>query len=75
MAKLTIEISEDVYRHLLAGRSQSDINALIESLLRPQIMHADLDQGYADMARYEAENPDADDWSDDHLKDCVDASR
>lgn len=75
MAKLTIELSEDVFRQLLAGRSQSETDALIESLLRPQVMHPDLDQGYADMARFEAETPDSDEWSDDHLKDLLDASR
>lgn len=74
MPTLTIELSEEVYRHLVAGRSQSDVNALIETLLRPPTMDPDLEQGFADMARYEAENPDATDWSDDHVDACQDTA-
>jgi predicted CopG family antitoxin len=51
--KLTITVDEDVYDalHTVIGRRK--ISHFIEDLVRPHVLHADLDKAYRQMAEEE----------------------
>ena len=70
--KLTITVEEGVYRglHRVIGRQR--ISQFIEELVRPHVMSADLDAGYAALARDETAESQAKVWAEGTLPDLPD---
>jgi predicted CopG family antitoxin len=73
--KLTITLDERVYRglHTVVGRRR--ISRFIESLIRPHVIDKDLDLAYREMARDEAREAEALEWSEATLGDVADEAR
>lgn len=73
--KLTITVDEAVYEglHHLIGRRR--ISRFIEDLVRPHVLGADLETGYAQMARDEVREEEASVWTEAVLGDVRDEPR
>jgi predicted CopG family antitoxin len=70
--KLTITIDERVYEGLRTVVGQRKISHFIEELVRPHVLDEDLDAGYAEMARDEAAEAEAIEWSEALIGDVGD---
>lgn len=70
--KLTITIDEHVYEGLHSVIGPRKISGFIEQLVRPHVMDDDLDAGYAEMARDEAAEAEALEWSEGVIGDVGD---
>ena len=70
--KLTITIDEKVYEGLRNVIGQRKISHFIEELVRPHVLDEELDAGYAEMARDEAAEADALEWSEGLIGDIGD---
>ena len=73
--KLTITIDEQVYNGLHKTVGRGKISQFIEALVRPQILDADVEEGYRQMARDESREVEAHEWSEATLEDAYDATR
>jgi len=73
--KLTITIDEQVYEGLHKTVGRGNISRFIEALVRPQIMDADMEDGYRRMARDEQREAEAEQWAEATLEDAYDATR
>jgi len=62
--KLTLTIDEDVYNGLRKVVGPRRISRFLESLARPHVLLADMDEAYAAMAADEARERDALDWAE-----------
>ena len=62
--KLTITIDETVYKALYKVIGARKISRFIEDLVRPHVVEADLDAGYAAMAADEEGEKEAMEWID-----------
>lgn len=73
--KLTITLDEDVYEglHRVLGRRR--ISPFIESLVRPHVVGADLEEAYRQMADEEAREAEALDWTEGTIGDVADEAR
>lgn len=73
--KLTITVDEQVYEglHTIIGRRK--ISQFIEDLVRPHVVTAELDAGYAQMAADEAREAEALAWSEATVGDSADETR
>ena len=73
--KLTITIDEAVYQGLYRKIGPGKIARFIEEIVRPHVIDAELDSVYREMARDEARERDAEDWSEALLGDVSDDPR
>lgn len=73
--KLTITLDERVYRGLQTVVGRRRISRFIEGLVRPHVVGKDLDLAYREMARDEAREADALEWSEATLGDVADEAR
>lgn len=73
--KLTITLDEDVYEglHRVLGRRR--ISPFIESLVRPHVVGADLEEAYRQMADEEAREAEALDWAEGTIGVVADEAR
>lgn len=73
--KLTITVDEEVYEglHKVIGRRK--ISQFIENLVRPHVIGADLEAGYAAMAADEAREDEAEAWANGLSEDVADETR
>ncbi len=73
--KLTITLDETIYAglHQVIGRRR--ISSFIEDLVRPHVLDAQLEQGYAQMADDEVREQEALEWSEGVLGDVQDEPR
>lgn len=73
--KLTITVDEEVYEglHKVIGRRK--ISQFIENLVRPHVIGADLEAGYAAMAADAAREMEAEEWADAFSEDSADETR
>ena len=67
--KLTITIDEAVYEGLYRKVGPRKIARFIEEIVRPHVVDADLDSSYAEMARDEMREREAEEWSEAMLDD------
>jgi predicted CopG family antitoxin len=67
--KLTITIDEDVYKGLRKELGPGRISQFIEDIVRPHVVKKDLAAAYAEMAKNEAREKDALEWSESTLGD------
>jgi hypothetical protein len=65
--KLTITLDAEVYDGLHRVIGRGAISTFIEELVRPHVVTADLDEGYAEMAADEARETEALEWSESML--------
>ncbi len=73
--KLTITIDETVYRRLHERIGAGGISQFIEQLVRPHVLPMELEDAYASMARDEARETEALEWSEGLIKDASGQSR
>ena len=62
--KLTITLDEEVYEGLRLVIGPRRISRFIEDLVRPYILHPDLEAGYRAMAEDEAREAEAREWTE-----------
>ncbi len=62
--KLTITLDEEIYEGLQRVIGPRKISRFIEDLVRPYILHPDLEAGYRAMAEDEAREAEAIAWSE-----------
>ena len=73
--KLTITLDEKVYEglHKVVGRRR--ISQFLEDLARPHVVGVELDAAYHEMARDEARETEAIEWSEGLIEDVSDEPR
>lgn len=75
MKKLTITVSDEVYKGLHAKIGARRISGFLDSLARPHVVDTDLDAGYRAMAADEQREADALEWSENLITDVADETR
>ncbi|MGK5084409.1 addiction module antitoxin [Bdellovibrionota bacterium FG-1] len=65
--KLTITIDEEVYKGLHKELGPRRISQFIEGLVRPHVVKRDLAAAYAEMAKEEAREDEALEWTEGTL--------
>jgi predicted CopG family antitoxin len=60
--KLTITLDEEIYEGLQRVVGPRRISRFIEDLVRPFVLHPDLEAGYQAMAEDEAREAEAQEW-------------
>lgn len=73
--KLTITVDAAVYDGLYRTVGARRISQFIEDLVKPHVTETDLGAAYARMARDEAREAEAAQWSDALLPDAADETR
>ncbi|MBI3015831.1 MAG: addiction module antitoxin [Candidatus Tectomicrobia bacterium] len=73
--KLTITVNEKVYEglHKVVGRRR--ISRFIEELVRPYVLNRELEAAYQQMAKDEAREAEALEWSEATVRDVGDETR
>ena len=73
--KLTITIDEQVYEglHTVIGRGR--ISRFIEDLVRPHVIHQELEDAYKQMAQDEEREAEALEWAEATVGDVSDEAR
>ena len=73
--KLTITVNEKVYEglHKVVGRRR--ISRFIQDLVRPYVVSPDLEVDYQQMAKDEAREAEALEWSESTVRDVSDEAR
>ena len=69
--KLTITVSEEVYRGLHAKIGQGRISKFLDSLARPHVVEYDLEQAYKTMGEYSGREAEALEWSENLMVDVL----
>lgn len=73
--KLTITIDEKIYEGLYATIGEGKISQFIENLVKPHVLHEDLELAYREMALDEEREIEALGWSEGLLGDVNDEKR
>jgi len=73
--KLTLTIDEHVYEGLHKVIGRRNISQFIESLVRPHVVGADLDEAYRQMALDEEREIEALEWAEATIGDVSDDTR
>lgn len=73
--KLTITIDERVYKGLYRVVGPGRISRFIEDLVRPHVMHPDLEAAYQQMAQDEERESVALEWAEATVGDVGDGTR
>lgn len=73
--KLTITISEEVYRGLHAKIGKGRISRFIDRLARPHVVDNELDASYLAMSKDVAREKSAEEWTENLASDGLDETR
>lgn len=73
--KLTISIDAQVYEGLYKVVGRRRISRFIEELVRPHVLHQELDAAYQQMAQDEVREAEALEWAEATIGDVADESR
>ena len=73
--KLTITIDEQVYEGLYAVIGRRRISRFIEDLVRPYVLHQELEAAYRQMAQDEERETEALEWAEATMRDVSDETR
>lgn len=73
--KLTITLSEEVYRGLYAKIGQGRISRFIDRLARPYVVDDELDASYSAMSGDIAREKHAEEWTENLFRDGLDETR
>ena len=69
--KLTLTIDAEVYEGLRKSIGPRKISKFIEDLVRPLVVHPDLESAYSEMARDEKREREAAEWAEVTFKDLT----
>ena len=69
--KLTLTIDEEVYEGLHKKIGSRKISKFIEELVRPHVVHPDLESAYAEMAKDRRREKEALEWVETTFKDVA----
>ena len=75
MVKLTITVSEEVYKGLHAKIGQGKISRFIDNLARPYVVDSDIAEGYKAMGLDTKREDDARAWTEGLLHGAIDEAR
>ena len=67
--KLTITVDEEVYEGLRKTIGPRKISKFVEDLVRPHVVHPNLESAYAEMAKDKKREKEALDWAETTFKD------
>ena len=67
--KLTVTVDEEVYDGLYKIIGPRKISKFIEELVRPHVVHPDMESAYAEMARDKGREKEAMEWAELAFKD------
>jgi len=73
--KLTITVNENVYEGLQRVVGRRRISRFIEDLVRPYVLNRELESAYQQMAKDEAREAEALEWSEATARDLGDEAR
>lgn len=73
--KLTITMDDRVYEGLYKVVGRRRISRFIEDLVKPHVLHHDLDASYQELAQDEGRESSALEWSEATFGDVADESR
>jgi len=73
--KLTITLDERVYEGLHAVVGRGHISRFIEDLVRPHVIHQELEAAYKEMAQDEEREAEALEWAEATVGDVSDEAR
>lgn len=73
--KLTITLEEEIYEGLHQVIGPRRISRFIEDLVRPYVLHPDLEAGYQAMAEDEAREAEALEWAEALVGEVADETR
>ena len=73
--KLTLTVDEQVYEGLYRVVGRRKISGFIESIVRPYVVHRDLDEGYRRMAQDTKREAEAEEWVEGTSEAIVDEAR
>ena len=68
--KLTVTIDEEVYEGLRKNIGPRKISKFIEELVRPYVVHPNLESAYAEMAKDKKREKEAIEWAEIAFKDA-----
>jgi hypothetical protein len=69
--KLTITVDEEVYEGLHRTIGPRKISKFVEDLVRPHVIHPNLESAYSDMASNKKREKEALDWAEATFKDVA----
>jgi predicted CopG family antitoxin len=69
--KLTLTIDKEVYEGLHKTLGPRKISKFIEELVRPHVVHPDLESAYAQMAKDKRREKEAIEWAEITFKDIA----
>lgn len=67
--KLTLTIDKDVYEGLHKTIGPRKISKFVQELVRPHVIHPDLESAYAEMAKDKQREKEATEWAENTFKD------
>lgn len=73
--KLTLTVDEQVYEGLYRVVGRRKISSFIESVVRPYVVHHDLNEGYRRMAQDTEREAEAEEWVEGTSEAIVDEAR
>jgi predicted CopG family antitoxin len=73
--KLTLTIDKDVYEGLRKNIGPRKISKFVEELVRPHVMHANLESAYQDMAKDKKREKVAAEWTEATFQDISHETR
>ena len=73
--KLTITVSEEVYRGLHGKLGRGRISGFIDALARPHVVDTELDAAYKGMAADRHREAEAEEWVENLAGDVADEAR
>ena len=68
--KLTVTVDEEVYEGLRKTIGPRKISRFIEELVRPYVVHPNLESAYAEMAKDKRREKEAIEWAEVAFKDA-----
>ncbi len=69
--KLTVTIDEEVYEGLQRHIGRRKISRFIEELVKPHVLHPNLESAYAEMAKDETREKEALEWAEATFQDTT----
>ncbi|MBS1249768.1 MAG: hypothetical protein MAG431_01352 [Chloroflexi bacterium] len=70
--KLTITVDKEVYEGLYQEVGKGKISKFIQELVRPYVLHPDLEAAYKEMAKDRSREGEALEWAEATIKDVGD---
>jgi hypothetical protein len=69
--KLTITVDEEVYEGLHKNIGPRKISRFVQEIVRPYVVHPNLESAYAEMAKDKLREKEASEWAENTFKDIA----